>query len=56
MLAMVVDDRFIMKQMVKQEVQSFLDFGPYYFDYLTESLTDSGFPKVRFHTSMFMFI
>ncbi|KAF6022614.1 fab1 [Bugula neritina] len=41
------DDRFIMKQMVKQEVQSFLDFGPYYFDYLTESLTDSGFPKER---------
>ncbi|XP_051564156.1 1-phosphatidylinositol 3-phosphate 5-kinase-like isoform X2 [Myxocyprinus asiaticus] len=29
------DDRFILKQMPRLEVQSFLDFAPYYFTYIT---------------------
>lgn len=29
------DDRFILKQMPKLEVQSFLDFAPNYFTYIT---------------------
>lgn len=29
-----VDDRFIVKQMSRFEIQSFLDFAPHYFDYM----------------------
>lgn len=29
------DDRFILKQMPKLEVQSFLEFAPHYFVYIT---------------------
>lgn len=29
------DDRFILKQMPRLEVQSFLDFAPHYFTYIT---------------------
>lgn len=30
-----LDDRFILKQMPRLEVQSFLDFAPHYFTYIT---------------------
>lgn len=39
-LAFCLDERFIMKQMSKAEMQSFLEFGPHYFDYVTKSLSD----------------
>uniref|UniRef100_A0A8C8SYA9 1-phosphatidylinositol 3-phosphate 5-kinase n=1 Tax=Pelusios castaneus TaxID=367368 RepID=A0A8C8SYA9_9SAUR len=32
------DDRFILKQMPRLEVQSFLDFAPYYFIYITNAV------------------
>ena len=32
---MFVDDRFILKQMSRFEVQSFLEFAPHYFKYVT---------------------
>lgn len=32
---LVSDDRFILKQMPRLEVQSFLDFAPHYFTYIT---------------------
>mgnify|MGYP002787853272 CR=1 FL=1 len=32
------DNRFIIKEMSKQEVQSFLEFAPDYIQYLTDSL------------------
>uniref|UniRef100_A0A8D0GHP6 1-phosphatidylinositol 3-phosphate 5-kinase n=1 Tax=Sphenodon punctatus TaxID=8508 RepID=A0A8D0GHP6_SPHPU len=32
------DDRFILKQMPRLEVQSFLDFAPHYFTYITNSV------------------
>ncbi|OIW17542.1 hypothetical protein TanjilG_22654 [Lupinus angustifolius] len=33
-----LDDRFIIKQITKTEVESFIKFGPEYFKYLTESI------------------
>lgn len=33
-----VDDRFILKQMPRLEVQSFLDFAPHYFNYITNAV------------------
>ncbi|XP_008800770.2 putative 1-phosphatidylinositol-3-phosphate 5-kinase FAB1C isoform X2 [Phoenix dactylifera] len=38
-----LDDRFIIKQVTKTELDSFEDFAPEYFKYLTESIT-SGSP------------
>lgn len=35
LLYVLVDDRFILKQMPRLEVQSFLDFAPHYFTYIT---------------------
>ena len=32
------DDRFVIKQMSRFEYQSFLDFAPHYFQYLTQSV------------------
>uniref|UniRef100_A0A8D0Q1V0 1-phosphatidylinositol 3-phosphate 5-kinase n=1 Tax=Sus scrofa TaxID=9823 RepID=A0A8D0Q1V0_PIG len=32
------DDRFILKQMPRLEVQSFLDFAPHYFNYITNAV------------------
>lgn len=34
-LSLSSDDRFILKQMPRLEVQSFLDFAPNYFTYIT---------------------
>lgn len=34
-LCVLSDDRFILKQMPKLEVQSFLEFAPHYFVYIT---------------------
>lgn len=34
----LVDDRFILKQMPRLEVQSFLDFAPHYFNYITNAV------------------
>ena len=31
-----LDDRLILKQMSKPEIQSFLDFAPKYFEYITD--------------------
>lgn len=38
-----LDERFIIKQVVKTELDSFEDFAPEYFKYMKESLT-SGSP------------
>ncbi|CAI2356273.1 unnamed protein product [Caenorhabditis sp. 36 PRJEB53466] len=35
------DDRFVVKQMSRFEIQSFVKFAPNYFDYLTTSATES---------------
>lgn len=35
-----------MKQMGKQEINSFTEFGPQYFDYLTDTLMQTDQPKV----------
>lgn len=35
LLCVPSDDRFILKQMPRLEVQSFLDFAPHYFTYIT---------------------
>lgn len=35
-----VDDRFIVKQMSRFEIQSFLDFAPHYFEYMTTSFQE----------------
>jgi 1-phosphatidylinositol-3-phosphate 5-kinase len=37
--AKTMDDRFIIKQVTKTELDSFVEFAPYYFRHLTESLT-----------------
>ncbi|TVU09488.1 hypothetical protein EJB05_42964 [Eragrostis curvula] len=37
--AKTMDDRFIIKQVTKTELDSFVDFAPHYFKHLTESLT-----------------
>ena len=34
-----LDDRFIIKQVTKTELESFLKFGPEYFKYLSESIS-----------------
>lgn len=34
------DDRFIVKQMSRFEIQSFLDFAPHYFDYMTTAFQE----------------
>jgi len=39
------DERFIMKQMSRAEIQSFIEFGPSYFEYLTKSLADKQAQK-----------
>uniref|UniRef100_A0A1J3EYC0 1-phosphatidylinositol-3-phosphate 5-kinase n=1 Tax=Noccaea caerulescens TaxID=107243 RepID=A0A1J3EYC0_NOCCA len=36
--AKTLDDRFIIKQVTKTELESFIKFGPAYFKYLTESI------------------
>ena len=35
------DDRFVVKQMSRFEIQSFVKFAPNYFDYLTTSATEN---------------
>lgn len=37
--AKTLDDRFIIKQVTKTELESFIDFAPEYFKYLSESIT-----------------
>ncbi|KAI0211900.1 1-phosphatidylinositol 3-phosphate 5-kinase [Lamellibrachia satsuma] len=34
------DDRFILKQMSRFEVQSFMEFAPHYFEYITKAFTE----------------
>ena len=34
------DDRFILKQMSRLEVQSFVEFAPFYFQYITKSRSE----------------
>lgn len=36
--AKTLDDRFIIKQVTKTELESFIKFGPHYFKYLSESI------------------
>lgn len=36
----LLDDRFIVKQMSRFEIQSFLDFAPHYFDYMTTAFQE----------------
>lgn len=45
------DDRFILKQMPRLEVQSFLDFAPHYFTYITGAVQQ----KVRSKWHKFTF-
>ncbi|GAB2225600.1 hypothetical protein Droror1_Dr00006397 [Drosera rotundifolia] len=40
--AKTLDDRFIIKQVTKTELESFLKFAPEYFKYLTESITSKS--------------
>lgn len=42
------DDRFILKQMPRLEVQSFLDFAPHYFTYITGAVQQKV-AKILFH-------
>lgn len=42
------DDRFILKQMPRLEVQSFLDFAPHYFTYITNAVQQKVLKKVLF--------
>ncbi len=35
------DKRFILKQMSRFEIQSFLKFAPHYFDYISTAATDN---------------
>ncbi|KAJ4848118.1 hypothetical protein Tsubulata_026169 [Turnera subulata] len=37
--AKTLDDRFIIKQVTKTELESFMEFGPAYFKYLSESIS-----------------
>uniref|UniRef100_A0A669QB07 1-phosphatidylinositol 3-phosphate 5-kinase n=1 Tax=Phasianus colchicus TaxID=9054 RepID=A0A669QB07_PHACC len=41
------DDRFILKQMPRLEVQSFLDFAPHYFTYITNAVQQKVFKKQK---------
>jgi len=36
----VIDDRFVMKQMSRQELQCFLEFAPHYFRYINKALDE----------------
>ncbi len=36
-----LDDRFVIKEMSKQEVQSFLDFAPKYVQYITSAIQNN---------------
>ena len=36
----IADDRFILKQMSRLEVQSFVEFAPGYFQYVTKAFND----------------
>ena len=36
----VTDDRFVMKQMSRQELQCFLEFAPHYFRYINKALDE----------------
>jgi hypothetical protein len=36
-----LDNRFVIKEMSKQEVQSFLDFAPKYVQYITSAIQDN---------------
>jgi len=36
----VADDRFVMKQMSRQELQCFLEFAPHYFRYINKALDE----------------
>jgi len=39
------DDRFILKQMSRYEVQSFMDFAPHYFSHVTKAFNEKvSFP------------
>ena len=38
-----LDNRFILKEMSKQEVQSFLDFAPKYIQYITNCIQNKVF-------------
>lgn len=40
--AKTLDDRFIIKQVTKTELESFIKFGPEYFKYLTESISSKS--------------
>ena len=42
----IADDRFIIKEMLRAEIQSFMAFGPHYFDYITKSLQSKDQSKV----------
>lgn len=42
------DDRFILKQMPRLEVQSFLDFAPHYFTYITNAVQQKVLKKNPF--------
>ena len=42
------DDRFILKQMPRLEVQSFLDFAPHYFTYIINAVQQKVFKKSAF--------
>ncbi|XP_067939535.1 1-phosphatidylinositol 3-phosphate 5-kinase-like [Watersipora subatra] len=41
------DEMFLIKQMGRQEIQSFVEFGPHYFDYLINALSPSTTAKPK---------
>ena len=43
-----IDNRFVLKEMSKQEVQSFLEFAPQYLQYITDNIQN----KVNFFNNI----
>ncbi len=41
LFVVIVDDRFILKQMARLEVHSFVEFAPHYFQYITKACNES---------------
>lgn len=50
------DDRFILKQMPRLEVQSFLDFAPHYFTYITNAVQQKVLKNMPFILGCVVFL
>lgn len=43
-----LDNRFVLKEMSRQEVQSFVDFAPQYVQYVTDRIKNKVIKKILF--------